>query len=274
MIEDFSEWSGVTPWISDTRVISVGHHPCSPGHGWGGQRPSAAFHLIVKGCGQVHIGQNQSHLQKGDGFLILPGVENRYQADTKDPWTYLWVRFSGSRPLAALRQSGIGRSPPVWRNLDLGLLLPAFNGLIQQFQGKSRGAPWVVEGLLWQFLGHLAERTAPSPKSPDPRAEKLMAWVEGNFHKPIQIADLANLVGLSRSWVTTCFTERVGMSLRDYLVDRRLKAATQMLSDSNKAVSEIAQAVGFRQYGTFSKLFQNRFGVSPSVWRGNAPRKT
>ena len=44
------------------------------------------IHYVISGTGYF----NGHAIQKGQGFLITPGMAEHYYPDEKDPWTYLW----------------------------------------------------------------------------------------------------------------------------------------------------------------------------------------
>ena len=84
------------PKFSDLSLSFCGYADCQPGYSFGpAVRPNYIIHYILNGKGTFQIGDSVYPLKKGEGFLIEPDVLTYYQADQNDPWTYLWVGFTG-----------------------------------------------------------------------------------------------------------------------------------------------------------------------------------
>ena len=76
----------------DLYLCLCGYSKCAPLHSFGpAVRPHYVLHYIMEGKGRYYAGGTRFDLQAGQGFLIEPDVQTFYQADEKDPWTYLWI---------------------------------------------------------------------------------------------------------------------------------------------------------------------------------------
>ena len=69
---------------------------------------------------------------------------------------------------------------------------------------------------------------------------------------------------ISKTALNTRLRNITGRSPREFIEDIRLRHAAQMLLDSNKLVSEIADELGFSSYRYFICRFKKHFGVTPS----------
>ena len=59
----------------------------------------------------------------------------------------------------------------------------------------------------------------------------------------------------------------MGASFRSYLLRVRIAKAEQLLRDSGRTITEIAQMVGFGDLPRFDKVFRRATGMPPSVYR-------
>ena len=73
----------------------------------------------------------------------------------------------------------------------------------------------------------------------------------------------------SSEYLTRLFKKEMGMTPRQYLVDRRLENAASSLAlmDGSLSISEVARQCGFSDALYFSKVFKQRYGVSPKNYR-------
>ncbi len=92
-------------------------------------------------------------------------------------------------------------------------------------------------------------------------------YLDNNYYEDITLDSLSRKFGISKFHMSREFKRYIGKSPNDYLIDRRLAKAKEMLSDSNRTVSEIGQLVGIPNANHFLYLFKGREGLTPSAFR-------
>ena len=63
-----------------------------------------------------------------------------------------------------------------------------------------------------------------------------------------------------------------GISLVEYMINKRLNYAADLLSTTNKSTLEISSLVGYDSYSCFVRLFKKQFNVSPIQYRQHNSR--
>ena len=86
--------------------------------------------------------------------------------------------------------------------------------------------------------------------------------------------ELAKHIGIHRSYLTTIFKKRIGISPQEYLLQCRLRHACKLLSETNNPIQEIARNVGYDNPLTFSKIFKSYYGISPRTFREQQKTKS
>ncbi|SFK99432.1 two-component system, response regulator YesN [Paenibacillus sp. 1_12] len=92
-------------------------------------------------------------------------------------------------------------------------------------------------------------------------------FIDQHLHLDIRAADLANRIGVSRSYFSTIFKEEVGCSLITFISDRKLKRAKDLLRLTDLRTDEIAEQVGIQDAKYFSKWFKKCVAQTPSLYR-------
>jgi len=87
-------------------------------------------------------------------------------------------------------------------------------------------------------------------------------------------AELAHGVGTNQQRLTRIFREQVGMSAYEYLMQLRLERGRGLLHDTDLQVQLIADKVGYRNAGDFTRAFRRHFGVTPRQYRQDALQRT
>jgi AraC family transcriptional regulator len=100
------------------------------------------------------------------------------------------------------------------------------------------------------------------------RVEAARELMERNFDEPLSLVALARAVGMSSFHFCRIFTELAGSPPHRYLLDVRLRSAAIFLRHGS-LVTEACFKSGFQNLSHFIRMFQRRFGVSPSRYRAN-----
>ena len=88
-----------------------------------------------------------------------------------------------------------------------------------------------------------------------------------NLENPISLADVAAATGLSRMHFAAQFRVATGLRPHEYLLQRRIERAQELLLASRKPLVEIALDVGFKTQAHFTTVFARLVGETPNVWR-------
>lgn len=101
----------------------------------------------------------------------------------------------------------------------------------------------------------------------DTRVRMIVQFLEESWSSTVRVKELAYRVGLGASRLEHLFKQEARISIRDYIRERRLAAAAQLLASSVERVSVISFRVGFQHVANFNHAFKKRFGVSPRQYR-------
>ena len=99
------------------------------------------------------------------------------------------------------------------------------------------------------------------------RVQKVKQYIDDNYSKPLKLAELADLVGMSPVAFSRFFRRRTDRTLSDYIVDIRLGHAARMLVDTTKNVSEICYECGFNNLSNFNRTFKAKRHYTPREFR-------
>ncbi len=91
-------------------------------------------------------------------------------------------------------------------------------------------------------------------------------YIETNYPLDITVDSIAAYVGLTRSYLFKLFRESLGMSVNEYIIQTRMRAACDFLCQPDVQVKTVAASVGYEPYN-FSKMFKKFVGVSPTEYK-------
>jgi AraC-like DNA-binding protein len=97
---------------------------------------------------------------------------------------------------------------------------------------------------------------------------KVLRYVEQNLHKEVREEDVAALCHYSASYFSKYFRKHLGVCFRDYLIEKRLTLAKDLLKNQpNVKIAYIAYQCGYQDISYFARIFKKRVGVSPATYR-------
>jgi AraC-like DNA-binding protein len=91
--------------------------------------------------------------------------------------------------------------------------------------------------------------------------------IEADYAHPLRIEHLARVAGWSTAHLHEMFRNHVGVSPHQLLLQRRLRAAKELLLAKTESVKEIANACGFGNSPAFVRVFKKHTGRTPAVFR-------
>ena len=97
--------------------------------------------------------------------------------------------------------------------------------------------------------------------------EEALKYIEANYSEAVTIQDLANWLGLERTYLYRLFKSMVGVSPQAYLLDVHIRQACTLLTHSDLTITNIARSVGYEDSLYFSRLFRRKKGQTPSQYR-------
>lgn len=106
-----------------------------------------------------------------------------------------------------------------------------------------------------------------------PHCVKAMDYVYDHLHERIDVRDVAEFVGVERSYLSKLFHKEVGQTISDYIMDKKLQTARNMLLYSDFSCTEISQYLAFASGSYFARCFKVKYGATPNFYRRTNYRK-
>jgi AraC family transcriptional regulator len=99
------------------------------------------------------------------------------------------------------------------------------------------------------------------------QVNRVRAYVDAHLETSIQIRDLAAVARRSNAYFCRAFKTTFGETPHAFVVGRRLHRAAELMLTSDDSLSQVASACGFADQAHLCKMFRQRHGQSPAVWR-------
>lgn len=97
--------------------------------------------------------------------------------------------------------------------------------------------------------------------------EQCKDYVYQNYRKKIYLEEIADILGISSSYLSRLFKKETGISLQDFINDVRVKKAANLLIYSEETLPGIAEYVNFPSQSYFGKIFKQKMQMTPKQYR-------
>ena len=94
-----------------------------------------------------------------------------------------------------------------------------------------------------------------------------MGYINTHFRDELTLDDVAAFAGFSRFYFSRSFKKQTGYSFKDYLCQKRLQVAMDLLIRTNTPMREVAMESGFGSVATFNRVFREKKGCTPTQYR-------
>lgn len=99
-------------------------------------------------------------------------------------------------------------------------------------------------------------------------------YIYSHINERITINDLADFTELSPSYLSRLFKQNLGVSVSDYIREKKIEKATNLLKYSDISVIEIANYLAFSSQSHFIQTFEKYIGLTPKKYRDIHYHKT
>jgi two-component system response regulator YesN len=97
--------------------------------------------------------------------------------------------------------------------------------------------------------------------------ESTIQYINENYSLDISINDLADLSGINANYLCSLFKNETNMTMVEYITFIRLEKAKEMLQKSQDKLSDISQAIGYKDVKYFIRIFKKNIGITPNDFR-------
>jgi AraC-like DNA-binding protein len=145
-----------------------------------------------------------------------------------------------------------------------GAMVTLINEAFADFPGKLD--PLAGDALLAGLADALSRRARQAPQrssaTPHRALLRVRDFLDAEFARPIESADLERVADLDRFSLARAFRRSFGSAPHRYLVARRVSAARSLIAEG-APLAEVAGACGFTDQSHLNRHFKAHFGMTP-----------
>jgi AraC-like DNA-binding protein len=251
-------------------VVCGGLEHCTPDYAI--NRESFPFHsleYVVRGGGEVRLG-NQSHpLKPGSLFAYGPGVRHEISSAHLAPLVKYFVDFTGARVGGLLQACNLAPGETAFVH-PVNILQPLFDELIRAGAESRRESSALCNQLLECLTLSIAGARAPSGGVESlafSTYTQCRQFMETNFVRLQTLDQIAAERHVNKAYLCRLFHRYDQQTPYQFLLRLKMNHAAEKLQQPGILVKQVAEQAGFGDPFHFSRVFRAVLGLSPAQFR-------
>lgn len=257
---------------ASTLQIEIFHSDNSVyGSEWNGVRRNDDYHrlyFVAEGEAEVTYNETTQRLVSGNTYLFPTTTFFRYACPSHLRLLNVCFKMTLENGLDALELHPFHFAAPA---VDLSKTLHKMSKIDEMIQMTTFADQLSIRGEILSLLGpHFQAVDTDKIRKRRKDMQRLapaLHYIEQNLISGIKVADLPDLVAMSRSYFAKKFALTFDMSPQDYIRKQRIELVKRELRRSSQPISNLAEDLGFSSASHMSREFKQHTGYAPKQFR-------
>ncbi|MBN2713120.1 MAG: helix-turn-helix transcriptional regulator [Planctomycetes bacterium] len=249
----------------------LAHHPVDQGN-ITYRSATNAMHLYLYET-EIVIGKERFSIKPGDMTISPAETPSRYffENDGKHWCVHFHLPADAGRDMVALPlHMHLGEAQPF--AIERLRQIVQLHNQPESSERETRLRRMEAANLFQAFILWLARQSEDAllksgPSHADTGIARMLEHIEEHLEEPLPIGRLCTVAKLSRNYLARRFKTRFGMTVLQYILERRIDRAREMMENTDAPIQAIAARVGLPDLQYFNKRFRRVTGKSPTAFR-------
>jgi AraC-like DNA-binding protein len=212
-------------------------------------------------------------IKAGTIIILFPGERHRYKPNSETGWDEYWVGITGSIIDNLVSKSFLRRDNPVIYIGFHDVIFNLFVNIIEVSKRERTGYQPLISGAALHLIGNfyfIFKQEGIESEAKEEIINKARLLFRANIMNAFTPEQAAVELGVGYSWFRKAFKNYTGLSPGQFYIQLKIEHAKELLNKPDVAIKQIAFDLGFDSYFYFSRMFKEKTGLSPTVYRNRA----
>ncbi|MDD2363122.1 MAG: AraC family transcriptional regulator [Oscillospiraceae bacterium] len=252
---------------------------------------SLEISCVVEGTGKYVIDNRSYDLQKGDIIIINNTEQHRLVLSGENRFHHIVIHFDPSFIWNSLSNDldynfllvFFERGPNFSNRLDrdnpaTACIYALILDILEEFNSRRLCYELIIKIKLQTIFteilrnyDYIDRHKVVKPLSGDDilNLNTVMRYIDSHLDSDISLKELADIIHISPAYFSTLFKRFNGVSPIEYIINRRVQRAIELIKTTSMSLTEIAISCGFNNGTNFYKAFNKVTGRTPASYRRN-----
>ncbi len=231
---------------------------------------SFLFFIVISGTGSLMYDGKTYFLSKND-CVFLNCQKPYFHKTSESLWSLSWIHFNGWNMKDIYEKYLERGGKNVLHQENILEYCSIINNLLDIAKSDSFIKDLEINEKITELITCLMKETITDNKKDYKEkitlVQGLKRYLDINFEKKISLDELASLFSLNKYSIIRNFKKKYGFSIDNYLLNKRINKAKELLRFSQLSIEEISKECGFYDQNYFSRAFKKIEGESPTKYK-------
>ena len=222
------------------------------------------FEYVYSGKGYIECEGIKYSVGAGDFYFLNNNTSHIYYSDPDEPYRKIWINVRGTL-IAKLLEAYSVTAPVVVLPLDVKALLEEICEIFKEdceLDSKLERTSLCLHKII-AMMDKALRKEDVSIDLP----QRLKMYIDNRESFSLTVEQLAEKFHLNSNYTTSVFKRKYGTTPKQYMLERKMTHAKQLLANKNCEIKEIAATLSFSSVYHFSNTFKRLTGQTPSEFR-------
>lgn len=235
-------------------------------------KPVYILKYVISGEGTLTINNRTHTVREGDVFILPKNITLSYSANESNPFSYYYIGIDGVQLDRFFQKLGLSADMPL-KHYGSAEIKDCFETIFQQLKKHSLSANLRALAELYKLFHLLSlndKQNGVAQKNTEfTYINYAIFYIKNNYNSDITIAELAEKLGINRSYFSDLFRKQTKFSPQEYLLRYRVTQSCKLLTQG-EPVTTAGMKCGFNTPSNFSVQFKKIMGITPNEFRYRA----
>ncbi len=232
---------------------------------------------VISGSGKFYCNNECKNVAAGQIHFIRRGNDHRIEVSNDENLRYICIGIQYDENLEAvktLHDTLDGRNDVVLK--DTGTIKVLSEFLIREFYSNDDKTEDMINSYIYQITVTLARiisgnvityENSKGEKSASYAMYLVLRYLDREYLQIKNVSEIAEKLSYSEYYLSHLFKKKMGITIKEYLANKKLTYAMQLLKTSDMSVEKISDSLGFSSAHSFRRMFKQYTGYSPREFK-------
>ncbi len=257
----------IVPSFQINEILGYYYQVRNPNYAFEGESHSFwELTFIDHGELQTIVDDDIYTLEPLDFILYAPNQFHSQKALKNDSCSYLTILFDMEIPDSFLITNRVYHAHrEIHQVINNFIKVSENNKLYDNELMLTYLKEFIIKTLQYDFMDNSPVASSPmQQRMENDLLNEIIDYINNNLYQQLNIEEICESFSISRSSLQALFNNNLGTPPKKYISDLKLARSKILIKDSQYTISQISTMLGFSSIHYFSRLFKQRFGITPS----------